>query len=250
MKGQDILLLFKLASLEISERGNDYVDESNWQDWEIEDPYYPDDDMAFDLSQHTLPGLPESKSDIYKVRSLAKMTPISKAQVARSLARSPGLPESISDKYKVRSLARMTGISKSQVALSLARCYDVGLAEPQRLTEIPRINATALGEFVIYGLKYVFPAKRGALTRGIATAWAAPALKGSISSAGETPLVWPDARGNTKGMTLEPIHESVPIAVKQDVNLYKFLALTDSIRIGLARERAISSELLRNMLDI
>lgn len=216
MKGQDILLMFKLASLEISERGIDYVDENNWQDWEIEDPHYLDDDMAFDLRQHTL----------------------------------PGLPESISDKYKVRSLARMTGISKSQVALSLARCYDVGLAEPQRFSEIPRINATALGEFVIYGLKYVFPAKRGALTRGIATAWAAPALKGSISSAGETPLVWPDARGNTKGMTVEPIHESVPIAVKQDVNLYKFLALTDSIRIGLARERAISSELLRKMLDI
>ena len=213
MKGQDILLLFKLISLEKSDLKGNTTNNSSWQDWELEDSHFPDDESQI--------GIFQTGQDVGRSEEAIRIS-----------------------RYSIRSLANATGISKSQVALSLSRCYEIGLAEATRISGIPRVHSTALGEFVIY----VFPPKRGPLTRGIATGWGAPALQGSISSAGETPLVWPDARGNTKGMTLEPIYHSVPYAVKKDVDLYKFLALTDSIRLGLARERTIASELLMNML--
>lgn len=85
--------------------------------------------------------------------------------------------DTIAAQYSVRALADATGISKSEISLALQRCYEVGLAKPYRLTGIPRVNQRALSEFIIHGLRYVYPAKPAEITRGIATAWAAPVLQ-------------------------------------------------------------------------
>lgn len=161
----------------------------------------------------------------------------------------PTYEDSISAQYSVRALAAETGISKSQVSLAMARCYANGLAFTDRMTGVPRVNTAALGEFVVYGLKYVFPPVRGALTRGIRTAWAAPVLENTILSGAETPLVWPDGRGNTKGQALEPIYKTVAMAVRKDPMLYNFLALTDSIRTGQGREKTAAADLLIKALE-
>jgi len=216
MKSQDILLLLKIVSLTKNDRtGRDYL-HSKWQDWESE--------AAFPLTDD---GNLES----------VHLSPVSTHE------------HSSAAQYSIRALAEMTGISKSQVSLSLTRCYESGIAKPDRLTDVPRVNTTALGEFLVYGLKYVFPPRRGSMTRGIATAWAAPVLGGRLLSGGETEPVWPDASGKTKGLTLEPIYKTVPQAVKKDATLYGLLALVDAIRIGLARERAIATDLLIKMLE-
>lgn len=220
MKGQDIFLLLKIVSLSKRDHsGNDHLS-SHWQDWDagLESEINEDLDGYDDL-------------DWFNLAAVSTHEHSSAAQ------------------YSLRALAAMTGISKSQVGLSLNRCYANGLAYPDRITSVPKINTTALGEFIIYGLKYVFPASRGSLTRGIATAWAAPVLSNAIMSGGETPLVWPDARGNTKGQALEPIYKTVPLAIRKDPVLYNLLALTDSIRTGQAREKAAAADLLVKSLD-
>lgn len=151
--------------------------------------------------------------------------------------------------YTMRALADSTGISKSEISLALQRCFETGLAKPDRNNGLPRINPSALSEFIVHGIRYVFPAKPAELVRGVPTAWAAPALQGLLVSADDIPPVWPDARAGVRGQAIAPLFKSVPVAIEHDARLYALLALVDSIRIGQARERKIAGEKLVAMLQ-
>lgn len=152
------------------------------------------------------------------------------------------------DEFSVRSLEESTGISKSEVSGSLRRCLDVGLAKAERGSGYPRANTRALQAFVVNGLKYVFPARPGPLVRGIPTAHAAPVLAGRLLSAGEHIHVWEDGHGNVQGQRVEPLYRSVPRAVRRDAELYAMLALVDAIRLGHERESALAGQLLADYL--
>ncbi|WP_217632571.1 hypothetical protein [Marinobacter sp. AC-23] len=152
--------------------------------------------------------------------------------------------------YTVRNLEAETGIGKSQISNALHRCFDVGLAKKDRKTNVPRANTKALLEFIVYGVKYVFPARSGKLARGIGTAFAAPVLEDQLFSAGELSPVWPDARGNKKGLEVEPLFKTVGHAVRRDPELYALLALVDAIRIGNPREANLAAELLKKHLEV
>jgi len=161
-----------------------------------------------------------------------------------NVADSPVAPEV----FSMRALEEATGISKSEVSSAMQRCFAVGLAKSERKTGLPRTNSKALYEFIAYGLKYVFPAKPGAITRGIATGHAAPIMAGKLLSAGQHVYVWPDAQGNVTGQGVEPLFRTVTKAVKQDENLYAMLALVDAIRLGNEREAALAKKMLQQML--
>ena len=62
------------------------------------------------------------------------------------------------------------GLSPSQVHASLKRL------ERSRLVDATggRPILKPVEEFLIHGVKYVFPAQRGEVTRGVPTSWAAP----------------------------------------------------------------------------
>jgi len=111
-----------------------------------------------------------------------------------------------------------------------------------------RPNISALEEFLVHGLKYVFPAVHGEVTRGIPTSYAAEPLKSGVSMSNDLPPVWPWHEGTTRGVTLEPLYKSVPQAALRDPNLYQFLALVDAIRDGRARERKIAERELVHRL--
>lgn len=164
--------------------------------------------------------------------------------------RLPGLgDDQLLARYSVRALAEETGISKSQVSLALQRCLEVGLVRKDRRTGVPRANARALFNFITHGMRYVFPAKPGEITRGIATTFAAPVLEGQLYSSGELLMVWPDARGNSKGQAIEPLFKSVPYAVRRDRELYAMLALVDAIRLGHPRESKLAAGRLEEYLE-
>ena len=65
----------------------------------------------------------------------------------------------------------------SQVNLSLQRSFDVGLAKRDRELNVPRANKGALLVFIVTSIRYLFPAKLGAVTRGIKTSLSAPVFK-------------------------------------------------------------------------
>ncbi len=150
------------------------------------------------------------------------------------------------DPYAVRSLESSLGISKSEVSASLGRSKSAGLATKVRGRVKP--NRRNLAEFILHGLKYVFPAKAGAPQRGIPTAFAAPMLKGQLISAGEDIHVWPHAESHERGLSIKPLFKSVPEAALKDERLYEYLALVDAVRLGNQREAGLAKERIKQKL--
>ena len=99
---------------------------------------------------------------------------------------------------------------------------------------------SALEEFLIHGLKYVFPAEPGPLSRGVPTAHSAAPLSKKIIS--NEPYVWPDADGDVRGQAIEPLYPSAPQAAKKDAKLYELLTLVDALRVGRVREQKLAAQ--------
>jgi hypothetical protein len=137
-------------------------------------------------------------------------------------------------------IAADLSLSPSQVHLSLKRLERSRLVDPQSRRPVLR----AVEEFLIHGVKYAFPAQRGEATRGMPTAHAARPLNEQIAEADDLPPVWPDPEGGVRGVTLEPLHKSVPKAAKKDPALHELLALVDALRDGRARERQLAERQL------
>lgn len=156
--------------------------------------------------------------------------------------------KSFADSYSLRNLEATTGISKTEVSAVLKRLQQCRLISSDLKTNLPLINRKACKEFVVHGLKYVFPIEYGSLARGIPTKFFAPALRGHLYSSGDLIAVWPDAYGTEKGQSVIPLFKTVPKAVKQDEQLYKFLAIVDAIRGGAARESQIASKLFEELV--
>lgn len=147
--------------------------------------------------------------------------------------------------WTVRTLAEETGIPRSVVHRALKRLTLAGLVDERRR----RVNRSQAEEFLLHGFRYVFPPVLEGESRGMPTAWAAEPLASRVSSPsdGMTP-VWPDARGQARGLAVAPLHEAVPIAARKDPELGERLALLDALRLGEARVRGIAAKLLAERL--
>lgn len=107
------------------------------------------------------------------------------------------------------------------------------------------VNIPQAEEFLIHGLRYVFPARMEGPTLGVPTAWAAPPLAGRIvTSREELPPVWPDALGERRGLAVRPLHPSVVEATRRDPALGERLALLDALRLGGPHIKSEAAELL------
>jgi hypothetical protein len=144
----------------------------------------------------------------------------------------------------VRQLASITGIGKSEVSNAIKRNENAGLLKKHIRSKKLMVNIPAMLEFLLGGLKYVFPATPGALARGVATGFDCPLLKDIVLSDKAAPYVWPDGSGELMGQSIEPLFASVPESAKQNEATYKILALIDALRIGNPREYSIAKEML------
>jgi len=141
-----------------------------------------------------------------------------------------------------KDLAQSLNISASEVSESLNRSRLAGLLSEDK----KRLMKNNLLEFLEHGLCYVFPAKPGAIQRGLPTAHSAPPLISLISA--EESYVWPWAEGRARGQAIEPLHRGVPDACVKDRLLYELLALTDALRLGRVREKELAMEALRERI--
>ena len=82
-------------------------------------------------------------------------------------------------------LAKSLKMSSSEVHGALKRCSTSGLYNEKR-----RVSKPALSEFLVHGLKYVFPAQPGALVRGMPTAHSAQPLKELLVTSDRDIYVW------------------------------------------------------------
>ncbi|MCZ7647527.1 MAG: hypothetical protein M5U26_20095 [Planctomycetota bacterium] len=147
-------------------------------------------------------------------------------------------------------LANQLDMSPAEVHKSALRAQDAGLLSilAQRRGSRKTVNRKALEEFLLHGLRYVFPAQLGPITRGIPTGYAAPFFPEMVGAGADPVPVWPCAEGKVRGMAFSPLYRSVPQAARKDEALYKLLAYVDAIRGGRAREREIAERELVKML--
>jgi hypothetical protein len=143
-------------------------------------------------------------------------------------------------------VATELGLSPSEVHGAIKRLHRSRLLHGSEMHDKP--NISSLEEFLLHGLKYAFPAEHGQVTRGVPTSYAAEPLKSEIQPGNELPPVWPWRDGDTRGIALEPLYKTVPLAALRDPALYELLALTDAIRNGRARERKVAErELIKRL---
>jgi len=148
------------------------------------------------------------------------------------------------DDWKNSDLAYSLQISASEITEVLNRCRIGGLVNSKKR----KVHINSFKEFLIYGLKYVFPVEPGAVVRGIPTAHSAYPINEQIAS-GNDIYVWPYAKGNQRGQAIEPLYKTLPAVVKEDNLFYELLVITDTIRIGRAREIKIAIEELEKRLQ-
>lgn len=135
-------------------------------------------------------------------------------------------------------------ISPAEVSSVFERLIESGFINQTK----DRVNKQALREFLIHGLKYVFPAKLGPKVRGIATAHSAPPIRDLITE-GEDIFVWKTASGNRRGLSVEPLYKTVPKIVSANKALYELLVIVDTLRIGRVREIEVAISELDKRLE-
>jgi hypothetical protein len=150
--------------------------------------------------------------------------------------------------WSYAGLSASLGMSSSQLHSAIKRAKRAKLVFEKKKTIVPNIRN--LIEFLVHGVKYVFIAERGELTRGIPTRYAAAPMKDHLlGTAEEPPPVWPDPAGEVRGVSFSPIYKLAPVAAKKDNTLYELLVLVDSVRDGRAREQDIAKKELIKRLE-
>ncbi len=147
--------------------------------------------------------------------------------------------------WTIRELGEAVGLSSGPVHRSLARLAESGLYDARRR----RVLTGPAEEFLLHGMRFVFPARPQGEVRGDPTAWAASPLKELLSPSDLLPPVWPAADGSARGLALEPLHPGAVSAARRNPATAERLALLDALRAGDARVRGLAAEQLRLRLD-
>lgn len=142
--------------------------------------------------------------------------------------------------WRKKDLAETLNLANSEITNVFERLGNTGLVDAHKNA----IQANALYEFVIYGLKAAFPPFIGPETRGILTgANAFP----DINIKGVN-YVWEDYHGEHRGNSLSPLYPDVIKAVQKDDMLYKALCACDMLRVGQTREIGFARDWLKKFI--
>lgn len=146
--------------------------------------------------------------------------------------------------WQLAMLANSLRISLSEVSESLNRSRIASLIDYRK----KQVNRQNLLEFLEHGVRYVFPQEPGSMLRGIPTAHSHPSMKKKFIS--DLDYVWPDIKGTSMGLMIEPFYPKQVEAIKEDELFYTLLSLVDVIRVGKVREiKYAISELRKNILN-
>lgn len=147
------------------------------------------------------------------------------------------------ESWSIAALAERLHIPSTSLYRSLGRLSGARLLSDGRAVQV--VGAV---ELLVHGVRWVFPAALGPPSRGLPTAHAGPGLVEHLK-AGE-PWVWADESGAAFGVTVEPLHPSVPRAAAASPELYRLASIVEALRVGRARDRALAEHLLREELGV
>jgi hypothetical protein len=147
-------------------------------------------------------------------------------------------------RWTLAEISKALYISLSEVSVTLERNRIAGLVNQSKR----KVNVLALRDFLIYGLKYVFPPQVGTSVRGILTAHSASPIKEQITT-GNDNYVWPYYKGSKRGFSITPLYENIPKFIESDPQLYEYLVIVDTLRIGKTREEEIAIKELTQRIN-
>jgi len=146
-------------------------------------------------------------------------------------------------RWTYAALGDALSMSASEAHASVKRAIASGLAVAASRAEWSPIRPNLL-EFMLHGVRYIWPATAGPVKRGVPTAFGAEPLASQLTVAPAEVPVWAHPEGKVKGPTLPPLYRTAPQAALADPSLHRLLALLDALRIGRARERSLAARLL------
>lgn len=135
-----------------------------------------------------------------------------------------------------KDLAAELDISPGEISHGFKRLKNSGLVDSEN-----KPAREACEEFLVHGLKYIFPAELGVLSAGLPTAYSKPGFN-FVKQSKDQIYVWPDPIGIVKGTSIKPIYPSLPKACRKDEKLYELSSLVEMIRVGRAREKKIAAQ--------
>ena len=141
-----------------------------------------------------------------------------------------------------KQLAEELSISTAEVSHGIKR-----LKVSQLMNQDGAVSREAVIEFLVHGLKYIFPPEFGTMGRGVPTAYAKPGFK-YVRYSEDDIYVWAYAEGDKRGIVLKPIYPTLPEACLKDDQLYTLAALTEMLRMGRAREKKIAADELKKII--
>lgn len=147
--------------------------------------------------------------------------------------------------WTISDIASSLRISKASASMALHRLEHCNLYKVKRRVVI----VEALKDFLIYGIRCVYPAQRGGIVRGFPTSIAALPMSTHMDVAALSwPPVWKSIKGSKQGYEIVPLFQNVEFIIA-DKPLYEFLALVDVLREGPPRERKIAIDELESRFN-
>lgn len=147
--------------------------------------------------------------------------------------------------WVLRELGKAVGLSSGETYNAYSRLKQSQLVY-EKAGEV-KVASRRLLDFLVHGVPTVYYQERGQVVRGMATGSTASPLSFPLVE-GDVRLVWPSPTGKSRGETLRPIYDSVPVAAASDPQLYELLVLVDCLRTGRSKERKVATELLAERL--
>lgn len=144
----------------------------------------------------------------------------------------------------VREIGAPLGFGPSVVQRALDRLERVRLVDDGKR----RPNRIRSREVLVHAVPYIFPPEQAGASRGTPTGWAAPPLSERLAPVEDLPPIWPDPEGTVRGISIGPLHESVPAIARADAWSYSVYALVDAIRLGEPRIRGMAVDHLDSLL--
>lgn len=150
------------------------------------------------------------------------------------------------DKFTFADLGKSVGLSASETHGALNRLKKSFIYDS--FTKM--IRKKALEEFLVHGIKYVFPADPGKITRGVLTGYSSPFMKNDFKvNKSDEVFVWPYSNGKDRGINIEPLYRSAPDICTRDNTMYHWLSVIDILRMNRAREREVALSHLKELLE-
>jgi hypothetical protein len=135
-------------------------------------------------------------------------------------------------------------ISQSEFSESLNRSRYAGLLDDRK----QKVMISNFYEFLVYGLRFVFPQRPGEQARGVPTAHSHPVLRKMFLS--DNKYIWPDPDSKEIGFVIEPFYSKQTRAVQKDPDLYLILSLIEILRVGKTREVNYAKSELKKIFEL